>query len=128
LVPAASGCGLWEPEYRDYTATGAVTAPVTTESAECKAALAEFTAQIEPGIDRTCVQCHEATTIAGTRLIAKNATNNRKALSGYAKGSADKLYNHYSQQNGEQHGGGAQGTALPKANVDAWMTKEALCK
>ncbi len=127
-------CGLWTPDYRDYTQQDdddAVKTPDAGDAAkspECAAALAEFTAQIEPAIDKVCVQCHESTTIGGTKFIAKNPTNNRKAVVAYAMGSADRFFNHFAQQNGERHGGGAQSSALAKTNVDAWFTKEAACK
>lgn len=123
-------CGLWTPDYRDYTQSAGSGQPTVNapNSAECTAALQEFTAQIEPAIDGKCIQCHVSTAIGGTKLIAKNPTNNRRAILAYAKGSSERFYDHYAQQNGEIHGGGALGITLAKANVDTWFTSEAACK
>jgi hypothetical protein len=124
------GCGISQPKYINYTDDGTGTAPGTvTSSAECIAAQAAFDAQVEPAIKSTCAKagCHLTQTVAGGLLSVDNTAANRTRLKAYSGGDVDTLFNKISLKAGS-HGGGDVSTNLPKANISAWLDKEAACK
>lgn len=147
LLPLLASCGISTAKYIDYTdentaGTGTGTnggvgtgtdggagagSGTSTTSAECTAALTEFTAQVQPAI-ASC-SCHLAgTKIAGKSLVANNAETNRATLKFYVKvdqgGDGAKFAAFIG---GPAHGGGNQSSSLPAAKINAWWAKEPAC-
>lgn len=126
-------CGITEPQYIDYSDDDTVkdaggSGTGSAGSPACVAALDEFSAQIEPALEKTCItsRCHVEQTIGATTMKKGDAAGNRDGVKRFSAGSAEKFFNKLSKT-GVGHGGGDQGAALPKANVDAWIAKEAAC-
>jgi hypothetical protein len=134
------GCGITQPKYVDYSGgTGTATAAATrtdtttatgtgTDDACAQEALALFTEQVGGSVDATCAtaSCHALTAIQGQALKAGDHETNRRRLLAYTGGVASKLFDKISL-NGQTHGGGDRSDALPLANIEAWLDKEAEC-
>lgn len=123
----AVGCGLTDSKYIDYSEDGE-TDGTTGGTAACPDAEAEFAAQMQPTLTSTCATatCHQAQTIEGKVLSATDSAVNRAQIKAYTGTTSDKLFNKISLK-GTTHSGGNLSAALPKANIDAWLAKEATC-
>jgi hypothetical protein len=129
MILVASGCGLTEAKYIDYSDDEGASDGGDDGATECPDAEAAFASQVQPVVKSTCATaaCHKITTIAGKTLSPDDATNNRAQLKAYTGTTSDKIINKIGLKTTPQHGGGDQSAALPKANVDAWLAKEATC-
>ena len=125
----ASGCGITHPDYIDYSddSSAGETSPDTPE---CAAALAEFASQIEPVLDNSCIVagCHATQAIGGVSMRANDAANNRGGFKAYTGSTSDKLFAQISSKGIVPHAGGDVSGRMTKTKIDAWLSKEGLCK
>jgi hypothetical protein len=129
IVAVIAACGVFQPAFENYVEEEAEPTGPASADTECgAAALAIFTEQVGTPADSGCAKagCHASGSSGATKfpLAAAAYDENRSTFYTYTGLDDGKLTAKISSAS---HGGGDQSATLPKANISAWLDKEAEC-